>query len=85
MYGIQGEWRRFCFDQAVTTFGLALEAELDSIKGKNEKAINTKRGRVLAQWLDQPLKFREPQATSTQTSPTAGDDHEPYGSDSGGD
>lgn len=70
MYAIKGEFRRFCFDQAVTTFGLALEAELDSCTGKTDKEINGKRSRVLAKWLDQPMRYREPQAAPA--SPTAG-------------
>lgn len=74
MYGIKGEFRAFCFDQAVTTFGVALEAELDSCKGKTDKDINGKRARVLAKWLDEPVKYREPQLVST--SPTAGASHE---------
>ncbi len=69
MYGITGEFRRFCFDQAVITFGRALEAELDSVKGKGDKGTTEKKQRVLAKWLDKPMKFREPVAT---TSPTAG-------------
>ena len=65
MYAIEGDFRRFCFDRAVFTFGRALDAELNSVKGKNDNEINRKRERVLAKWLDQPLKFRSP-------SPTAG-------------
>lgn len=70
MYGVQGEFRKFCFDRAVFTFGRALESELNSIKGKNSRSVETKRERMLAVWLNQPLKFREPQATSP-SSPTA--------------
>ncbi len=69
VYGISGAFRRFCFDQAVVTFGLSLEAELDSIKAKDEKVVQTRRARTLAKWLDQPQKFRNPVA---QASPTAG-------------
>jgi hypothetical protein len=71
MYAIQGEFRRFVFDRAVFTFGRALEAELNAVKAKNERQVENKRQRVLDKWLDQPLKFRAPQATSS--SPTAGD------------
>lgn len=69
VYAIQGEFRRFCFDRAVFTFGRALESELNSIKGKNTQGVERKRARMLDKWLDRPLKFREPQATS---GPTAG-------------
>lgn len=70
MYAIQGEFRQFCFDRAVFTFGRALESELNGVKGKNQQAVQQKRDRMLAKWLDQPLKFRAPQATTT-ASPTA--------------
>lgn len=60
MYAIRGDFRRFCFDRAVITFGMALEAELDSVEGKNDKAINAARSRMLDTWLGRPLKFRSP-------------------------
>ena len=66
MYGIKGELRQVCFDRAVMTFGMALEAELDAVEGKNKQAIERKRARLLDVWLDRPLKFREPML------PTAG-------------
>jgi hypothetical protein len=68
MYGIKGEFRQFCFDRAVMTFGGALEAELDAVEGKNKQAIERKRARILDKWLDRPLKFREPMLP---TGPTA--------------
>lgn len=69
MYAVQGDFRRFCFDRAVITFGMALEAELDTVGGKNEKTINTKRSRMLDTWLDRPLKFRSPLAATTSGAP----------------
>lgn len=71
MYAIQGEFRQFCFDRSVFTFGTALEAELNTIKGKNAQAVEQKRNRMLDKWLDKPMKFRAPQATTA--SPTAAD------------
>lgn len=56
----------FCFDSAVSSFGRALEAELDSAEGKNSKEINRKRDRTLRKWLGLPMKFRSP------GGPTAG-------------
>ena len=70
MYGVQGEFRRFCFDSAIITFGTALEAELDSVTGKTDAEINRKRARKLDKWLDRPIKYREPMATTT--GPTSG-------------
>lgn len=70
MYAIHGEFRRFCFDRAVITFGMALEAELDSVEGKNDKTINAKRSRMLDTWLGRPLKFRSPLASTVETEST---------------
>jgi hypothetical protein len=55
-----GPYRAFCFDQAVAIFGAALEAELDSIEGKNAKEIARKRDRVMRRWLGLPMRFRNP-------------------------
>lgn len=76
MYGINGEFRRFCFDSAVITFGTALEAELDSVEGKTDKDINRKRARMLDKWLDRPLKYREPMVSTPSSRPTSGGDVE---------
>lgn len=65
MYAIQGDFRRFCFDRAVTTFGSALEAELDGVEGKTKQQRDMKRSRILDKWLDRPLKFRNPVATKS--------------------
>lgn len=73
MYAISGEFRQFCFDRAVFTFGRALESELNSIKGKNEKSVERRRARMLDVWLGRPLKYREPSASS---GPTAGSNNE---------
>lgn len=76
MFNITGAFRQYCFDRAVITFGAALEAELDSIEGKNAKAVQAKKTRLLGKWLDEPVRFRDPagsQAVTKQTaSPTTG-------------
>lgn len=41
----------YFFDRAVYTFGSTLAAELESIKGKDEKEIEGKRLRVIERWL----------------------------------
>jgi hypothetical protein len=75
LYAIQGDWRRFCFDRAVTTFGLALEAELDSVKGRSEASVERKRAMVLNKWLDRPQQYRNPSATKgSAAGPTSGAD-----------
>jgi hypothetical protein len=70
MYEVSGAFRRFCFDQAVISFGASLEAELDSVHGKDEKNNERKRQGILSRWLDKPMKYREPQGVTS--SPTAG-------------
>lgn len=68
VYCIQGDFRRYCFDNAVVTFGTALEAALDEVTGKTDKSIAVKRARVLDRWLDRELKYRAPTATRTAAS-----------------
>lgn len=59
------------------TFGTALEAELDGIEGKNKKAIENRRQRTLAKWLDQEVRYRNPVATqSSGPTPAAASDIE---------
>jgi hypothetical protein len=55
-----GAYMAFCFDSAVSTFGVALEAELDGVEGKTSKEINGRRDRILRKWLGLPMKFRNP-------------------------
>jgi hypothetical protein len=71
MYGIEGKFRAFQFDSAVATFGRALNAALDAVEGKNNKAINAKRARLLDVWLERPLKYRSISAPSKPVGPTA--------------
>jgi hypothetical protein len=56
------------FDNAVHTFGSALESELRAIEGKNRKEIERKAARLIRKWLpDSPAanRFRDPaQVTS---------------------
>ena len=68
MYAITGKFRQFCFDSAVTTFGMALEAELDGCEGKTAQQTATKRARMLDVWMDRPLQYRSPSvATESDT------------------
>lgn len=66
MEGEFGPYAAFCFDQAVTTFGRALEAELDSVNEKTTKGTVRKRERILQKWLDVPLKFKSPMGPTAQ-------------------
>lgn len=70
MYRVEeehGPWAAFCFDNAVCTFGRALEGELDSIEGKNMKEVTRKRDRLLRKWLGLPQKFRNPVGPTTDS------------------
>lgn len=80
LYVIDGEFRRFCFDRAIVTFGTALEAELDGVSGKTEKAREVKRSRMLDRWLDRPLKYRSISAPTKGSSsgPTPSTDVEKH-------
>ena len=60
MYAITGTFRAFCFDRAITTFGMALEAALDGVDGKSEKSINGKRQRLLDKWMERETRYRSP-------------------------
>lgn len=48
-------------------FGTSLEAELDSVEGKNSKEINKKRERIMEKWLDIPRRFKSPMASRAKS------------------
>lgn len=54
----------YCLDNAVSEFGLALEAELSRVEGKNDKERTVKAERTLRKWLGLPEKYRQPDAGS---------------------
>lgn len=60
MLGVTDVYAAYCLDSAVYTFGRSLEAELESVDGKNKGEIKRKQERVLTKWLDMPQKFRNP-------------------------
>lgn len=62
IYAITGEFRAYCFDNAVMTFGLALEDALDRVEAKTAKQVESKRKQVLMRWLgvDEGKRFRNP-------------------------
>lgn len=63
LVNVQSDWTAFCFDRAVATFGNALQAELDSVEGKNNKVIASKREQVLRKWIPEARstrKFKDP-------------------------
>lgn len=53
-------WAAYCLDRAVTTFGTAVQSELDAVEGKTTKEIEMKRQRVLNRFFPQGERFRDP-------------------------
>jgi hypothetical protein len=51
----------------VAEFGMALDAALAEVEGKNKKELKTKTQRVLDKWLLGEVRFRDP-ATSGHVS-----------------
>ena len=44
-------WAAYCIDRAVTTFGMTLDGELNSVEGKTSKEMQTKRERIFNRWI----------------------------------
>lgn len=63
LLGIDDVYAAYCLDNAVALFGSNLEAELNSVKGKNDREIEKKRERLMTKWLGLPMKFKSPMAT----------------------
>jgi hypothetical protein len=62
VYGIEHALRAYCFDSAVTSWGMALDAELDAA-GKDAKDAHTAqraRDRVLRKWVPSTARYRDP-------------------------
>lgn len=53
----------YSINNSVYAFGSSLSAELDAVTGKKKEQVMRKRQRLLDQWLERPLKFRNPMAT----------------------
>lgn len=66
MMGIEDPYAAFCFDQAVGEFGSYVKHEVQSIEGKNAKAVEGKRKIRLKALLDSDskAKFAQPVATT---------------------
>jgi len=72
LYGLgASDYVAFCFDRAIATFGLAVEADMDEAAEGTDNAAQAKsaRQRALNNWLtlegDEPMPgtFRDPFAT----------------------
>jgi hypothetical protein len=63
MLGVDREeepWVAYCLDRAVTTFGTAVQGELDAVEGKNKKEIEVKRQRVLNRFFPEGARYQSP-------------------------
>jgi hypothetical protein len=60
MLGVEHPYLAYCLDNAVWMFGSALELELKKIEGKTQRELERKQDRKLRQWLDLPLRYRNP-------------------------
>jgi hypothetical protein len=62
VYKIHDEVAAFCFDRAVSTFGRALENELDLAvrDAKKQSEADRKHKQVLHRWLNLPQQFADP-------------------------
>lgn len=75
LYKIRDELSGFYFDRAVTTFGLALEADLDrsSKNAKTTRQTERLREKTLNNWLDiKSQQFRDPATGGTPNSDQTG-------------
>jgi len=73
LMGIEDPYQAYCFDQAVGEWGSYVKQQLESIDGKNAKAVEGKR-RVRLQALlsdDPKAKFAQPVVTAQEVKPDA--------------
>lgn len=42
----------FCFDRAITAFGVALLAEINAVEAKTKREAETKTKNILRKWLE---------------------------------
>ncbi len=68
IYNITDPVQAFCFDRAVSTFGEALQAELESVNEKTASGTRAKRKRILAKWIPEATSgssFKDPANVQT--------------------
>ena len=68
---VESPFAAYCLDNACAAFGQALDGELKSIEGKTKKEIAMKTNRLMAKWLDMPMRFRDPAKSGHAPSPVA--------------
>jgi hypothetical protein len=62
LLAVEDAYAAYCIDQAVYTFGSALQHELEEVQGKTKDEIKRKRVRILTKWLDGEVRYRSPMA-----------------------
>ena len=62
MVGIQDDFVAYCFDEALTIFGVHVESELSKVNGKTPSMTVAMRERALSKLLGEPEKFADPVA-----------------------
>lgn len=62
VYGMQNALTAYCFDSAVTRWGLALEADLQAAtaEAKDSKAAQRAQERVLRRYVPTTARYRDP-------------------------
>lgn len=70
LLAIQDRFAAYCLDTSVAEFANTLEHELKGIEGKNKKEIGVKSQRLLAKWLDMPVRYRDPAKSGHVQMPT---------------
>lgn len=67
LYAIMDEVTAWSFDRAVYLFGSSLDAELKkAVQGaKSDSQANGRRARVMAKWMGEAQKFKDPAAAGS--------------------
>lgn len=62
VYGITSPLTAYCFDSAVTSWGMALDNELEAAgaEAKDGKTAQRARDRVLRRWVPSTARYRDP-------------------------
>lgn len=69
LLGVSDAFMAYCLDNAVFSFGDALEIELESQSGKTSEEVKRKKERVLRDWLGLPKKYRNPTMGTVRNKP----------------
>ncbi len=59
LLGLTNTWDAFAFDSAVAVFSNKVESEMDSVKGRTDKAKQNARDAVLRRYIPELAKARK--------------------------